>query len=105
MARVVYRGLEGLTRAQQKAWSYILEYARATGRQCFSYNELARFWPQASTRINIQTLDRRVRELVAVGILERFEEADRGRPRARFCIRRDLYQRFVVPFLRMDGGM
>ncbi len=99
MVRVAFRELDGLTRAQRKAWSYILEYARSTGRRCFTYNELARFWPSAGTRINIQTLDRRIRELVQLGILERIEEeSERGRARARFCVKPELYQRFVEPF-------
>ena len=92
--------LLGLTRAQQRAWSYILEYARGTGRRCFTYNDLSRFWPHASTRINAQTLDRRVRELVELRILERLKyQGQRGRTRARFCLRRDLFERFVEPFL------
>ena len=92
------RELDGLSKAQQKAWDYILEYAKATGRRCFTYNDLARFWPGASVRININTLERRIRELVKLGILERREGQDRwGRPRAYFCIRPDLFERFVSP--------
>ena len=90
--------LPKLTPAQRRAWDYILEYAEASGRRCFSYNDLARFWPRASTRINIRTLDRRIRELAELGILERLDYRDkRGRSRARFCIRPDLFERFVSP--------
>ncbi len=89
LAREWLARLEGLTRSQVKAWSYIVEYVRFTGRRCFTYNELARFWPQAYTRINIQTLDRRIRELVGEGLLERKEW--HGRRRAVFCLPEDLF--------------
>ncbi len=88
--------LESLTPAQRRAWSLILEYARATGRRCFTYNSLARFWPQAGTPVNINTLERRLRELREKGILERVEKRDeRGRQRVILCIRRDLYQALI----------
>ena len=84
--------LESLSRAQRRAWNYILEYSRSTGKRCFTYNSLQRYWPQASTRININTLERRLRELRELGILERRTYTDkRGRERAYYCIRMDLY--------------
>lgn len=92
--------LHHLTPAQRRAWSYILEYLRSYGKRCFTYNDLARFWPNAATKINIQTLDRRVRELVSLGILDRKEEEDgKGRTRVRFCLKHYFYMRFVKPFL------
>lgn len=79
--------LEELTRSQLKAWNYILEYARATGKRCFTYNSLQRYWPRASTHININTLERRIRELVELGVLSKNHYIDRrGRRRVFFCI-------------------
>ena len=92
------RELEGLSKAQKRALDLILEYSRATGRRCFTYNSLNRYWSQARTRINANTLERRVRELVKLEILERHEGQDRmGRPRVFFCLRRDIFERFVSP--------
>ncbi|BAA79868.2 hypothetical protein ASQ66_gp51 [Aeropyrum pernix spindle-shaped virus 1] len=84
--------LNALTPAQAKAWDYLVEYVRATGRICFSYNTLARYWPAAQTKINIQTLDRRLREFAQLRLLERREIKKDGRRRARtiFCLPEDL---------------
>ena len=101
--RVVHRELEGLTRAQRKALSLVLEYLRETGRRCFTYNSLARHWSRSSVRMNANTLERRIRELVEEGILERLVYTDeRGRRRTSFCLKRDLYHRFVETFLLID---
>lgn len=97
--------LSELTPAQRRAWDYILEYARETGRRCFSYNDLARYWSRARTPINIQTLDRRIRELVDLGVLERREARDRrGRTRVFFCMHMSLYTRFVSAYILGGGG-
>ncbi len=91
LAREWLARLEGLTRSQVKAWSYIVEYVKVHHRRCFTYNDLIRFWPSASTRINVQTLDRRIRELVGEGLLERFDKEWHGRRRAVFCLPEDLF--------------
>ncbi len=86
-----YHKLQALSPAQRRAWSYIVEYVKATGRQCFTYNDLARWWPTAGTRINIQTLDRRLREFVLMKLLVRETFRSRtGRERVRFCLPEDL---------------
>ena len=97
--------LEGLTKAQRRALSLILEYLRETGRRCFNYNSPQRYWARSAIRINTNTLERRIRELAEEGILERLEYTDeRGRKRTSFCLKLDLYQRFVAPFFHMDRG-
>ena len=84
-----WSALEGLSRAQLKAWSIIARMVRSTGRRCFTYTDLFRAWREyTDIPVRPQTLDRRVRELVELGILERVE-GGRG---ARFCLRRDLYE-------------
>ena len=94
--RKYYYILESLTPAQSKTWSLIKEYVQAHGRACFTYNSLLRFWREAETRINIETLSRRLRELSALGLLERREYRDqRGRRRARFCLPDDLYDYLI----------
>ena len=84
--------LRGLTRAQRKAWDLVLEYARATGRRCFTYNSINRYWSQSRVRINANTLERRLRELAQLGLLERATGRD---GRRLFCLARELYERFV----------
>ena len=66
--------LESLMPAQSKTWSLIKEYVQAHGRACFSYNDLARYWRDSRTRLNIETLSRRLRELSALGLLESMRE-------------------------------
>jgi len=63
------RVLAGLTRAQGKAWTIIASYVKETGRQCFTYNDLVRYWKDAPVPINALTLDRRLRELARMGLL------------------------------------
>jgi len=94
------RRLASLTRSQARAWGFIAEYVRATGRPCFTYNQLQRYWPRARTRINVNTLERRLRELAELGILHRSIYIDgRGRRRVRFCLPPALKQELL------GGGM
>ncbi len=90
--RKYYYIMESLTPAQALAWALIKEYVQAHGRSCFTYNSLLRFWRESSTRINANTLERRVRELAALGLLER-RELRRGRRRKTIlCLPDDLYE-------------
>ena len=75
-----------LTRAQRKALDIILRIATEKRRPCFTYTELFHRWTaETDVPIKPQTLDRRIRELVKAGILER-GETERG---AEFCLSED----------------
>lgn len=92
--------LRGLTPAQRRAWSLIIRMARVRGKPCFTYNTLLRFWREnPDIRINANTLERRVRELVELGILVRREirerRGGRERPRYYYCISDEIARRFL----------
>ena len=77
-----------LTRSQAKALELVRHMLRETGRRCFTYNTLMRYWREhPDIPINANTLDRRIRELVELGVLRRVElERRRGRPRYAYCL-------------------
>ena len=82
------RRLSALTRAQVKAWNLIAEYVKTTCKCCFTYNQIMRFWRDARERINALTLDRRLRELAQMGVLERRQAG--GRRRTLYCVNAEL---------------
>ncbi len=90
---LLYRVMASLTGAQRRAWALVSRYARVTGRRCFTYEGIMRFWrDNQDIPIRATTLDRRIRELAERGLLER----STGRRGQRvFCIRRDLYEEIM----------
>lgn len=96
--------VKNLTKAQQKALDYILVYARHTGRNCFTYNDLARHFKFLNVPINIETLTRRVRELVEKGILQRAETKYKGKKRVMFCLNNEIFERIyeIVPDMMIE---
>ncbi len=77
-----------LTRMQARALEIVRRMLSETGKKCFTYNTLMRYWREhPDIPINANTLERRIRELVELGILRRVEVGRRrGKPRYAYCL-------------------
>ena len=80
-----------LTKMQARALEIVRRMLAETGKRCFTYNTLMRYWREhPDIPINANTLERRIRELVELGILRRVEIGRRrGKPRYAYCLEED----------------
>ena len=83
--------LSRLAPNEAKAWSLIAEYVSVTGRRCFTYDDIIRFWPGSRVRLHALTLDRALRRLADRGVLVREGE---GRS-VRLCVPQRIAQYMV----------